>query len=74
MKALRHGDIEGCGECHYYGQCGGDRTAAFAATGSFLKKDPACWIDSLTKEAYPYEPKIKTRDSYHSDFDSLPRH
>lgn len=50
MKALRARKIEGCGDCPYYGCCGGDRNAAYAATGSFLKKDPACWLDAVSRE------------------------
>lgn len=45
MKALRDRDIEGCGSCSHYEHCGGDRNASFAATGSFLKKDPGCWLE-----------------------------
>ncbi len=44
MKDLRDGKIEGCGDCGYYDRCGGDRNAAFAEYGSFLKKDPGCWL------------------------------
>jgi radical SAM protein with 4Fe4S-binding SPASM domain len=50
MKALRDGAIEGCGDCEHYADCGGDRNASFAATGSFLKKDPACWLDAVPQE------------------------
>lgn len=45
MRALRNREIEGCGSCVHYDNCGGDRNASFAATGSFLKKDPGCWLD-----------------------------
>jgi radical SAM protein with 4Fe4S-binding SPASM domain len=44
MAALRSGKIEECGSCVYYTRCGGDRNSAFAETGSFLKKDPGCWL------------------------------
>jgi radical SAM protein with 4Fe4S-binding SPASM domain len=44
MKALRKGDIEGCGQCKFYTRCGGNRSAAYAAAGSFLTPDPGCWI------------------------------
>jgi len=44
MKDLRAGKIEGCGPCRFYANCGGDRNASFAAYGSFLKKDPGCWL------------------------------
>lgn len=54
MRALRKGEIEGCGGCVHYASCGGDRNASFAATGSFLKKDPGCWLENeageLTRE------------------------
>ena len=41
--ALRGGKVDGCGSCSLYAVCGGDRNAAFAATGNFLGKDPGCW-------------------------------
>jgi radical SAM protein with 4Fe4S-binding SPASM domain len=44
MNALRAGKIEGCGSCRFYDSCGGDRNASFVEYGSFLKKDPACWL------------------------------
>ena len=44
MKELRDGDIEGCGICRFYDRCGGDRNASYAMYGSFLKKDPGCWL------------------------------
>ena len=44
MEALRTGRIETCGSCEYFDRCGGDRNAAFAAYGSFTKKDPGCWL------------------------------
>ena len=44
MKDLRAGRIEGCGTCGYLDRCGGDRNASFVAHGSFLKKDPGCWL------------------------------
>jgi MoaA/NifB/PqqE/SkfB family radical SAM enzyme len=50
MKSLRDRKIEGCGNCVHYEHCGGDRNASFAATGSFLKKDPACWLDTIPTE------------------------
>ena len=50
MKALRDRKIEGCGDCVHYEHCGGDRNASYAATGSFLKKDPACWLDAVHGE------------------------
>lgn len=45
MQALRDREIEGCGTCIHYDHCGGDRNASYAATGSFLKKDPGCWLE-----------------------------
>jgi MoaA/NifB/PqqE/SkfB family radical SAM enzyme len=45
MAALRNGEIEVCGSCPHYHRCGGDRNAAFAEYGSFLAKDPGCWIN-----------------------------
>lgn len=47
MKDLRAGKIEGCGSCRFYDSCGGDRNASFAAYGSFLKKDPGCWLSEI---------------------------
>lgn len=44
MKELRAGHIEKCGECRFYDSCAGDRNAAYAVYGSFLKKDPGCWL------------------------------
>lgn len=44
MKDLRDGNIEGCVGCRFYDRCGGDRNAAYAAYGSFLRKDPGCWL------------------------------
>lgn len=46
MNSLRDREIDGCGSCEHYDVCGGDRNAAFAATGSFLTKDPGCWLDA----------------------------
>lgn len=42
-KSLRQGKIDGCGKCLLKNVCGGDRNAAYAATGNFLGKDPGCW-------------------------------
>lgn len=44
MRDLRAGRIDGCGACAHYDRCGGDRNASFVEYGSFLKKDPCCWI------------------------------
>lgn len=45
FKSLRRGKVDGCGACPLYSVCGGDRNAAYAATGDFLGKDPGCWIE-----------------------------
>lgn len=45
FKSLRRGKVDGCGTCPLYSVCGGDRNAAYAATGNFLGKDPGCWIE-----------------------------
>jgi len=44
LRNLRQAKIEKCGPCEHYRRCGGSRNASFAATGSFLKADPGCWI------------------------------
>jgi radical SAM protein with 4Fe4S-binding SPASM domain len=44
MKDLRARRVEVCGICEYYDRCGGDRNASFVEYGSFLKKDPGCWL------------------------------
>lgn len=44
---LRKGNIEGCGECTHFKVCGGDRNAAYAATGNFLGIDPGCWKEEF---------------------------
>lgn len=44
FKSLRRGKVDGCGTCPLYSICGGDRNAAYAATGDFLGRDPGCWI------------------------------
>lgn len=41
--ALVHKQVTTCGSCEFYDRCGGDRNAAFAATGNFLGPDPGCW-------------------------------
>lgn len=48
MKDLRARRIEVCGVCEYYDRCGGDRNASFVEYGSFLKKDPGCWLQPDT--------------------------
>ncbi len=42
-QSLRSGKVDVCGECPLYNVCGGDRNAAFAASGNFLGPDPGCW-------------------------------
>ena len=49
-QALRKGQVEGCGECALYSVCGGDRNAAFAASGNYLGKDPGCWKEKTKQE------------------------
>jgi len=44
MRSLRNGEIDGCGGCEFYRRCGGNRTAAYATSGSFLAPDPGCWL------------------------------
>jgi MoaA/NifB/PqqE/SkfB family radical SAM enzyme len=44
FKNLRSGQIEGCKDCPHLRRCGGDRNAAYAASGNFLGRDPGCWI------------------------------
>ena len=44
LRDLRQAKIEKCGSCSRYRRCGGSRNASFAASGSFLKADPGCWI------------------------------
>ena len=57
LRALRESQIEGCGDCRFLSRCGGDRNAAFAATGNFLARDPGCWLPhSVSKN--PPERKI----------------
>ncbi len=45
LKDLRKGKIDKCSACRSISICGGDRNAAFAATGSFLGADPGCWAN-----------------------------
>lgn len=44
LKRLRAQDVKICGTCPHYAICGGDRNAAYAATGDFLGADPGCWL------------------------------
>ena len=49
MKKLRSGEIQGCGQCKFYGKCGGDRNIAYALTGNILAKDEQCWLNRSFK-------------------------
>lgn len=44
---LRQGDIKSCSDCPHFSYCGGDRNAAFAATGDYFGADPGCWAQDL---------------------------
>ncbi len=44
LRRLRNQDVKVCGSCPHYNVCGGDRNAAYAATGDFLGADPGCWL------------------------------
>lgn len=44
LKRLRRQEVKVCGTCPHYAVCGGDRNAAYAATGDFLGADPGCWL------------------------------
>ncbi|MFN8791437.1 MAG: radical SAM/SPASM domain-containing protein [Bdellovibrionales bacterium] len=46
-QSLRHGKVEVCGKCSHYHVCGGDRNAAYAASGNFLGPDPGCWKEDV---------------------------
>lgn len=52
-KSLRKGNVDICGKCKLYAVCGGDRNAAYAATGNYLGFDPGCWktISNKTRNA-----------------------
>lgn len=47
-KSLRGGKVDVCGSCSHFAVCGGDRNAAYAATGNFLGCDPGCWKQQET--------------------------
>ena len=55
-QSLRQGKVEVCGKCSLNSVCGGDRNAAYAATGNFLGPDPGCW-----KQESEQQPKTITR-------------
>lgn len=42
-RSLRSGQVKICGTCPQFNVCGGDRNAAYAATGDYLGFDPGCW-------------------------------
>lgn len=44
LRRLRKQDVKVCGSCPHYAVCGGDRNAAYAASGDFLGADPGCWF------------------------------
>ncbi|MFZ3230238.1 MAG: radical SAM protein [Pseudobdellovibrio sp.] len=48
--SLRQGKVDVCGTCSLNSVCGGDRNAAYAATGNFLGPDPGCWKQESEKE------------------------
>ncbi|WP_245676863.1 radical SAM protein [Oligoflexus tunisiensis] len=43
FRKVRNKDIEVCGRCSLFNQCGGDRNAAYAEFGDFAARDPGCW-------------------------------
>ncbi len=45
LIALQNGQVSGCKDCKLFTTCGGDRNASYATYGSFLEKDPGCWIN-----------------------------
>jgi AdoMet-dependent heme synthase len=45
LNALQNGQVNGCKDCKLFTSCGGDRNASYATFGSFLEKDPGCWIN-----------------------------
>lgn len=55
-QSLRKGNVDVCGQCSLNSVCGGDRNAAYAATGNFLGPDPGCW-----KQESEQQPKTLTR-------------
>lgn len=55
-QSLRQGKVDVCGKCSLNSVCGGDRNAAYAATGNFLGPDPGCW-----KQESEQQPKTLTR-------------
>lgn len=52
VKYIRDGNISGCGTCPDLRRCGGDRNAAYAATGDYLSMDPGCWSrpENITRQ------------------------
>ena len=49
LKQLRTREQSACGGCEHYLRCGGNRSASYIATGSFLSKDPACWYELINQ-------------------------
>lgn len=45
LRKIRNRHESECGSCEYYMLCGGNRSASYIETGSFLTKDPACWYN-----------------------------
>lgn len=43
LRSIRDSKVEVCGKCELYHSCGGDRNAAYAASGNYLGADPGCW-------------------------------
>lgn len=46
LKKVRDRSQSACGSCDHYSVCGGNRSMSYAVTGSFLTKDPSCWMSS----------------------------
>jgi radical SAM protein with 4Fe4S-binding SPASM domain len=45
LKLIRKGNLAKCGQCRFLKICGGDRNAAFAASGNYFGRDPGCWLN-----------------------------
>jgi MoaA/NifB/PqqE/SkfB family radical SAM enzyme len=50
LRDLRKGKVKVCRDCRFNRQCGGDRNAAFAASGDYLGADPGCWLYSTKQQ------------------------
>lgn len=44
LRKIRNRASSDCGGCTYFKRCGGNRSASYISSGSFLSIDPACWI------------------------------